>query len=232
MSTQDLAINQKPQLPTFAELAEDTELSLKQNMLTVLLNQPPHEKWLKNHPTAKAKDVNGDNVPAKYLPIDKVEYLLTKIFPKWWVEVLDTKIIANSCCVTVRLFVVDPLTGETRYNDGVGAKSIQTDSGKGAMDWNYAKDAGVMMALPSAKTYAMKDAAECFGKIFGRDLNRQQIVSYDSLLKTSVNKDDLVELFNLKKDNLDAEELASAERIINNKEVANYSKLINILKSK
>jgi hypothetical protein len=229
--SKEVTVN-KPQLPTLAELIQDTELSIKQNQLTVLLNQQPHETWLKPHPTATTKDLQGKIVPAKYLPIDKVEYLLTKIFPKWWVEVIDTSIMANSCCVTVRLFVQDPLTNEIRHNDGVGAKSIQTDKGKGAMDWNFAKDAGVMMALPSAKTYAIKDAAEGFGKIFGRDLNRIGLVSYDNLLKSTISVDDVVELYELKKDSLTSEEITNAKRIINNKEVANYSKLMNILKSK
>lgn len=179
MSTQVTKTN----LPTLDQLVSDTELSIKDNQLTILLNQQPPAKWLRPHPTAKAKDENGQTIPAMYLPIDKVEFMLTKIYPKWWVEVLNTQIIANSVCVTVRVFVLNPITNEIEHQDGVGAKSIQTDSGKGAMDWNYAKDAGVMMALPSAKTYAIKDAVEHFGRIFGRDLNRQNQLSYDSLLK-------------------------------------------------
>jgi hypothetical protein len=34
------------------------------------------------------------------------------------------------------------------------------------------------MALPSAKSYAIKDAAEHFGAIFGRDLNRKDIIQF------------------------------------------------------
>jgi hypothetical protein len=222
---------EKRKLPSLEDLIQDTEMSIKDNQLTILLNQQPPASWLKGHPTAKTKNEQGENVQAKYLPIDKVEFMLTKIYPKWWVEVLDTKIMANSVCVTVRVFVLNPITNEIEHQDGVGAKSIQTDSGAGAMDWNKAKDAGVMMALPSAKTYAIKDAVEHFGRIFGRDLNRQNQVSYDSLLKSTIDVSDLKELFELKKDSLDAEMIKNVERIINNKEVDKYKAIFETLKN-
>lgn len=174
---------QKPKLPTLKDLIDENEDSLKQNALTVLLNQDPYDKWLKPHPTAKFKNESGQFEPCRYMSIERVEYLLTAVFTRWWVEVRDTKLFANSVAVTVRLYVINPITKETEWQDGVGATPIQTDSGKGAMDWNFAKSAGVQMALPSAETYAIKDAAEKFGKLFGKDVNRQAHISYDSLLK-------------------------------------------------
>lgn len=182
MST-EIQKTDKPKLPTLEQLIQEDETSLKQNALTVLLNQNPHEKWLKPHPTAKFVNSKGEKESCKYLSIERVEYLLTAIFHRWWVEVRDTKLIANSVAVTVRLYVVNPITKETEWMDGVGATPIQTDSGAGATDWTKVKSAGVQMALPSAETYAIKDAAEKFGKIFGKDVNRQGHISYDSLLK-------------------------------------------------
>jgi hypothetical protein len=221
------------QLPTIEELVQDTEVSINENKLTVLLNQQPHAPWIKKHPMATTKDANGQTVPSDYLPIDKVEFLLTKIYGKWWVEILDSKIMANSCCVTVRLFVKNPITGETEHNDGVGAKSIQTDKGAGAMDWNAAKDSGVMMALPSAETYAIKDAAEKFGRIFGRDLNRREQVSYIGLMKDEpVTLYDLQELFELKRESItDTDFITNVERIISNNETDKFKPVFNKLKS-
>ncbi|NBW18610.1 MAG: hypothetical protein EBR82_62615 [Caulobacteraceae bacterium] len=160
-------------IPTLQQIVEENELTLKDNALMVLLNQDPPKKWLKIHPMTK-----GD-----YLPIERVEYLLSRIFNKWWVEVRDSKIMANSVVVTVRLYVINPITNSEEWQDGIGAMAIQTDKDKGAMDWNFAKADGVMKAAPAAETYAIKDAAEKFGKLFGKDLNRKEIIEYSSLLK-------------------------------------------------
>lgn len=174
---------EKVKLPTIAELTEDNEMTIKENNLMVLLNQNPPDKWLKEHPIATVKNASGQTVKARYISIDRIEWLLSRIYQKWWVQIIDTKLIANSVVVTVRLHVINPITGKEEWQDGIGAKDIQTDSGKGAMDWNFAKSAGVMLAAPSAETYAVKDAAEKFGKLFGKDINRAGDISYDSLLK-------------------------------------------------
>jgi hypothetical protein len=211
-------------IPTLTELVSESEETIKENNLMVLLNQDPPKTWVLKHPSTK-----GD-----YLPINRVEYLLSRIFGKWWVEIRNTSTMANSVCVTVRVYVINPITKETEWNDGVGASPIQTDKGAGAMDWNSAKSAGVMMALPSAESYAIKDACEKWGKIFGKDLNRKESISYDSLLKGRVVilYDDLAELFDLKKGALTATELKAAKRILENREVNSYSKLHNTLNSK
>lgn len=163
-------------IPTLQDLIEQDEKYLKDNQLAVLLNQPPPEKWLQKHPILTGH---------KYLPIERVEYLLTRIFTKWWVEVLDSKIIANSVVVTVRLFVIDPISKEVKHNDGIGAAPIQTDAKASATDWTKVKAAGVQMAAPMAKSYAFKDAAESFGKLFGKDASRKNQIDYNDLLKTA-----------------------------------------------
>lgn len=211
-------MSQIQKVPTLNELLSETEATLKENQLTVLLNTAPPAAWVKEQPMAKTA----------YLPIDKVQYLLTKIYGKWWVEVINTQVFANSVTVTVRLFVRNPLTGETEHNDGVGAAPIQTDKGKGAMDWNFAKADGVQKALPAAKAYAIKDAAEEFGKIFGRDLNRKDTFNdYTSMLKPDANV--LAEMLEAKRNEMTPEEIENAERIINNNEVNSFSKLFKNL---
>ncbi len=218
-------MNNLPKIPTIADLVSESENDYKENALMVILNQPPPDQWLKPHPTAKTKDAQGNSVPARYLPIERVEYLLSRVFGKWWVEVRSVQVIANSVSVTVRLYVTNPLTKEIEWQDGVGASPIQTDSGKGAMDWNFAKSSGVQMALPSAKVYAIKDASECFGKLFGKDANRQTQIDYTHLLKSEINKEDLQLLFDMKKEALSKSERIDAERILNNNETKSYSKL-------
>jgi len=164
-------MTEKVNLPSIQDLYGDIEKFSEDSQLNTLLNQPPNNNWLKKHPMAK-------NI--LYMPINRVEYLLTRIFINWHVEVLKVQLIANSVCVTVRLFYDWPLGGQ-RFQDGVGASPLQTDKGSGASDWNAVKNDAVMKALPAAKSYAIKDAAECIGKLFGKDMNRADTIGYDNI---------------------------------------------------
>lgn len=154
------------------DLYSDKALAAKQNELNIILNAKPKPDWVKQHPTI---------TNYKYLPIERVEWLLTMIFQKWKVEVKQVQHIANAVVVTVRLHVQNPLTGEWDYQDGVGAAPLQVDKGASAINWEKIKAAAVQMSAPSAESYAIKDAAEKFGAIFGKDINRKDIMSYEGL---------------------------------------------------
>jgi len=173
-------------LPTIQELRTDLAIKADQNDLNVILNTEPLKEWVKQHPFAK-------NV--KYLPIERIEYLLTRIFLKWFVEIRSTQIAANSIVVTVRLFYQDVLTKEMLWQDGIGAAPLQTDKGAGAVDFNAIKSDAVMKAAPAAESYAIKDAAEKIGKIFGKDLNRADKIMYDHLAGSVKKEDEHAEIF-------------------------------------
>lgn len=168
----------KGALPTLAELHHDPQLAFKNDKLNFLLNQPVPTNWLKDHPTAKKKNEQGMQVPMVYIPIDKIEFLLTRIFQEWRVEVLREYVMFQSVGVTVRLHLRNPITGEWFFHDGVGAVAVQTDGGKPASDLAAIKSAAVMMALPAAKSYAIKDAAENLGILFGKDINRKDTFAF------------------------------------------------------
>lgn len=161
------------ELPTYNELVSgDIDKKNSQTGINILLNQDPPKEWLKDHPMAKG---------VKYIPIQRVEYMLTSIFKKWHVEIKQVQVIANSVVVIVRLFYQDVLSDEILWQDGIGASPIQTDKGAGAMDWNHTKNDAVMKAAPAAESYAVKDAAEKIGKLFGKDMNRADRIMYDTL---------------------------------------------------
>lgn len=170
-------------IPTMSDLVKETEQSIKLNNLQVLLNQNPSNDWLEKHPM-----INN----YYYLPIQRVEWLLTRIFKKWWVDILSTNLIANSAVVTVRLSVINPLDGKVWHNDGVGAAPIQTDKGAGATEFDKVKSDGVMKAIPAAESYAIKDAAEKFGKLFGKDVGRKSSMNYNSMVKEDITEKDLI----------------------------------------
>jgi hypothetical protein len=154
---------------TELQLAEKGKTALR----NYLLNQTPQKTWIKKHPL-----YSND-----YLPIDKVEFLLTCFFQTWRVEIKQVFQIANSVCVTVRLFYKNPDTGEMDWQDGGGAAPMQVNSKSNPMDSNEIKSNAVMLALPIAETNAVKDAADKIGKIFGRDLNRKDTLGYEVLVK-------------------------------------------------
>ncbi|MBS1915704.1 MAG: hypothetical protein JST87_05465 [Bacteroidetes bacterium] len=160
---------QKRSLPKIDDLYANIELASKFNDLNKLLNCAPKAEWVKEN-----KFANN----AKYLSIATVEYLLTSIFTKWRVEIKSCQVVANSVVVAVRLFVLDPITGEWDWQDGIGASPIQTKQGAAATDFTQVTTAAVQMAAPAAESYAFKDAAEKFGKIFGKDLNRKDEMNY------------------------------------------------------
>jgi hypothetical protein len=95
--------------------------------------------------------------------------------------VKESGILANSVQVIIRLYYIDPVSGDWDWQDGIGASPLQTNAGAGAIDFNQIKNAAVMMAAPAAESFAVKDAAEKLGKIFGKDLNRKDEISYADL---------------------------------------------------
>ena len=221
-------------IPTLNELVAESDERTKDNALMVILNQEPPKQWLKTHPMAKVKK-NGVDTALPYLPISRVEYLLSRIYTKWWQEIKSVQCIANSVVVVVRVYVINPITGETEWNDGVGASPIQTNKGAGAMDWNEAKSAGVMMAAPAAESYAFKDAAEKFGKLFGKDLVRDETIDYTSLLKQDkeeITVDELRELFKEKEHLLTLQEITNYNRILTNNERVSFNRMKTELKAK
>lgn len=144
----------------------------KADALMTLMNQPPDKTWVKIHPT-----VSG----WKYIPIERIEYLLKSIFKtNYKIEVLKTGMILNTVEVTVRVHYKDLITGEWLFHDGVGASEIQTQKGSGhlKLDMSNINRGAVTMALPIAKTLAVKDACDHFGKLFGSDLNRKDYIEY------------------------------------------------------
>jgi hypothetical protein len=160
-------------LPALKDLYDgDLPLKQGQNELNLLLNQPPNPAWIKEHPFAKG---------VKYIPIERIEYLLTRLFIKWRVEVKQIQTIANSCVVTIRLHYQNIEDNDWSWQDGIGAAPIQTEKDAGAMEWDRVRTDSVMKSAPAAESYAVKDAAEKIGKIFGKDMNRKDTIIYDSL---------------------------------------------------
>lgn len=164
-----------------AKLVDENELVelVKQDEFLTLVNMPTPAVFVKDHPLAQG---------VKYVPIDKVELLLTKLFQQWYVEVLNEGQMLNAIYVKVRLHYRNSVSKEWQQQDGVGATAIQVDKGKNASDLGAIKSDAIQKALPAAESYAVKDAAEKIGRIFGKDLNRRDVIAFDPTYATEETK--------------------------------------------
>lgn len=210
-------------LPTIAELTSDVEMAFKNDQFNLLVNQAPPEKWVKVHPYIKGH---------LYIPIDKVELMLKKLFKLTKIEITGQGVAFNGVWVTVRLHYLHPVTNEWLFSDGIGASQMQTAKGTSPSDLININNGALAMAMPLAKTLAIKDAAHYIGAIFGANLNRRDVVEFTTDKNLQVDWDEIKELFDLKKESLTEDERKNAERIISNKETPNYRKCLTLLKSK
>ena len=157
-------MSDKKNLPVLKDLVNDVALYEKSDELNFLLNQEPPAKWVKEHPFVRGH---------KYVPIDKVEFLLRKIFKKYRIEILREGTSFNGVYVCVRVHYLNPVSNEWDYHDGIGAIHLQVKKGSSPSDLANINNGALSMAFPLAKTLAIKDACDMFGKLFGSDLNRR-----------------------------------------------------------
>jgi hypothetical protein len=157
-------------LPKINDIYTDKVSIRKSDVYVTLLNQQPKLEWVKKHPF-----ISG----YKYLPIERIEYLLKTIFKRYRIEITGQGTSFNGVWVTVRVHYVHPITGEWDFHDGIGAAQLQTAKGTSPADLNNINNGALSMAFPMAKTIAIKDAADHFGKLFGADLNRKDVISYE-----------------------------------------------------
>jgi hypothetical protein len=156
-------------IPTLAELHKDNPDAFANDQLKTLLNMPVNQAWLKKHPLTSHP----------YLPVDKVDYLLDRIYGRWEVSIKSIFQIGQSVCAIVTLKVWNPHRNDWDYQDGAGAMPIQVDSGSKPSDMSAIKSNGVQLAVPAAVSYAKKDAADNLGIIFGRNVTRKDSLVFD-----------------------------------------------------
>ena len=153
------------------ELWANKELMDKVNEFNLILSKEPEAEWVRK--------LLGTDI--KYLPIERLEWLMTSIFGQFHYEVKSVLVINNSVSCMVRVHYYNPVLDCWEWADGVGAAPLLATEG----------DMAVALALPAAKTFAVKDAVEPLGKMFGKDLNRADTIVYGNLDK---GKKDIVDV--------------------------------------
>lgn len=164
-------------LPSHSELFDNDDVAFKHNKLLATLNKPVHTQWLKKHDSVTIK-----GQPYWYLPIDKVKFLLTRIFGVFHnYEILRYSTELNSFVAVVRLNYCIPGTNIWLSQDGIGAVPVQVQKGQSAANLAAILSTAGQKGLPAAVSFAVSNAAEQLGKIFGKDLNKQDAMPYMGL---------------------------------------------------
>lgn len=161
----------KSKIPTIQELYDNEQLDLMVNVdnFNAILSSPPPQAWTKLHPYIKNY---------VYLPIEKTEWLLRRIFKQYKIEVTGQGVAFNGIWVTVRIHYFHPILKEWMYHDGIGATQLQVKSGSSPADLANINNGALSMAFPLAKTLAVKDACDHFGDAFGANLNRKDVMAF------------------------------------------------------
>lgn len=158
------------QIPSLQELYNDSAEDLgRLDALNYLLAQPPKDEWVKEHPF-----ITG----WKYIPIERVEWLLKKIFKQADIEIRREGTAFNGVYVVVRVHYFDPALNKMRFHDGIGSMALQVKKGTSPADLSNINNGAISMAFPIAKSLAVKDATDHLGKLFGADLNRKDVIQY------------------------------------------------------
>jgi len=162
---------------------QQKELRVKIQRFTKLLNRQPDPQDVKSRQSYS------------YLPISFLEMSLDELFfGQWSTYDFTYRQIVNEVVCSITLEVIHPTTGERIRRVGAASTAIMQD--KGTLLTQFAekkkKDA-LEMGFPKVKAEAFKNACLSFGKVFGRDLNRQFNDSYTELI-SGVEKDIITEV--------------------------------------
>jgi predicted RecA/RadA family phage recombinase len=135
-----------------------TELTYKS-----ILNMNPPDKIVKYHEFGKFE----------YLPITAVSRLLDGLFDGWSSEIKMVNHVINGVYVVIRLTAKIPNSDKVLSADGIGFAEFQTTKGAAPTDFTKLMQGAGVLAVPKAKTEAIKNAAKDFGNLFGRNLSRK-----------------------------------------------------------
>lgn len=160
----------------------ETKLIQLQNF-TQKLNREPEATELGSTPDGKAKT----------LPISFIEMTLDELFfGQWSTENFKWSAITNEVQGSIDLVVTHPITNQLIRRTGAASIIITVDKApeglsgqdrnKWAMNPDNKKSNALDLGFPKLKAECLKNAAQSLGKIFGRDLNRQQKDTFKNTL--------------------------------------------------
>lgn len=185
------------QLGVFQESEALKDFRIAMENFTSRLNAPPEQGSVDKTPDGKAGTIL----------ISHIQMLLDEYFFGLWSE-SDFKWnqVANELVGSMLLTVVHPVWGKEITRIGAAAITIMVDKVPDEYEWKHGdsvevtelkkkqkntwaldmenkKSNALDMAFPKLKTECLKNAANSFGSLFGRDLNRKKKDDYKPLVK-------------------------------------------------
>jgi len=143
---------------------------------TQLLNQAPPANAIEKTPDGRAVTMT----------ISHIEATLDEVFlGQWSIENTQIQQIANEVLMILELLVVHPISGMHIRRTGCAAIQITMDAvpeniksnsqakNAWALDMSHKKPNALYLSFPKLKALALKNAAQSFGTLFGRNLNRK-----------------------------------------------------------
>lgn len=142
-----------------------------EKLLEVLNTEPP-KKFIEELEVGRGRTI-------KFIPIDKIRFLLTRTFWIYWKKEVRSGVqLLNASATIIRLHYKVPNTNIWLYHDGQGGKQFNLNSGSAASDLSQIQANAVMLAFPGSGSYALSNAAENLGILFGSNLNRKNPIDY------------------------------------------------------
>lgn len=186
-----------------------------------LLNKQQESKNIKVN-----EQVDGS---PKYIPINVIEKSLDECFGhNWSTNNLQYQMMLNSVVCSLDLAVILP-SGVVIHRAGIGAVPIQLKKDQKEITPFTIHTFALQKNLPSAKSFALSNAAQSLGEYFGRNLNRkEQDMDYTPMAEILTDYDPTQqECFDL----LETSNIPQQEREKYRKQIkdAGYIKLKNIL---
>lgn len=167
---------------------KQTELKVttKEDFSNIAINLIKFNQILNRNPDPKLIKTNNG---AKYIPIRTIENHLRSIFGVWETEMIgQPQILGNSVVVSIHLKVYHPILKEWIKHAGTGAVPIQlkrtkkdrnnkvTEQGAvHALDFEKINPTALHKNVPAALSFAVSNAAKKLGKLFGSDLNNDEM---------------------------------------------------------
>jgi hypothetical protein len=140
---------------------------------------------LNREPNADDLDKTPDG-KARTLPISFVEMTLDELFLGQWETSEPTyQQVFNEVVGSLVLTVWHPITNRAIRRVGFASVVITQEKDAQLAEFNVTKKKNALdLAFPKLKAECTKNAAQTLGKIFGRDLNRKKVDSYQAPFKT------------------------------------------------
>lgn len=180
----------------------------------------------------------GSNTDYDYIPIGVIQESLRQMFfQQVSFSIKNSFRDLNSFVVIATIKYKCPISNEWKEADGIGAKAIQQSKGSTIDSFNSTMQYnGLELAVGTAYSRAIKNAAKCIGTVFGGNLNRDDeldgvvVFSEKVVDKDGFNLKLLTKLFEEKENKIASHDFETIKDVIDNKKTKAYQRFIDYLK--